>query len=49
MRWAPFIFAVWAIAGVILVWFMSRTGREPWLLRAGEIMHETAPDEIEAK
>jgi amino acid transporter len=49
VRWAPFIFAVWAVAGVILVWFMSRTGREPWLLRAGEIMHEAAPDEIEAK
>jgi len=41
LLYAPALVGVWLAAGCILVWWMSRTGREAWLLQAGEIAHET--------
>jgi amino acid transporter len=41
LLYAPALVGVWFAAGCILVWWMSRTGREAWLLKAGEIAHET--------
>ena len=41
LLYAPALVGVWLAAGCILVWWMSRTGREAWLLKAGEIAHET--------
>lgn len=37
---APFLVGVWLVAGAVLVWAMSRTGQEEWLIKAGEAAHE---------
>ncbi|MGY2872817.1 amino acid transporter [Marmoricola sp. URHA0025 HA25] len=41
VAWSPFVFAAWVLVGVLLVWRMSRTGREAWLVHAGKTMFET--------
>jgi amino acid transporter len=38
--YAPFIVGVWLVVGVVLVWLLSRTGREEWLRKAGAVMGE---------
>jgi amino acid transporter len=37
---APFLVAVWLVAGVILVYRLSRTGREEWLMQAARVYEE---------
>jgi len=37
---APFLVAVWLIAGVFLAWYLSRTGKEEWLRKAGQTAYE---------
>jgi hypothetical protein len=33
------------VIGIILVWWLSRTGREEWLRKAGEVMGEESVTE----
>lgn len=40
LRYAPVLVGVWIIAGLMLLWFMHRQGKEGWLLKAGEAAHE---------
>jgi amino acid transporter len=40
LRYAPGVIGVWLIAGLLLLWFMHRNGKEDWLLRAGQAAHE---------
>ena len=37
---APYLVGVWLVAGAVLVGVMSRTGKEEWLVKAGEAAHE---------
>jgi amino acid transporter len=37
---APFLVVVWLVAGVILVYGLSRTGREEWLMQAARVYEE---------
>ena len=37
---APYLVGVWLVAGAVLVGVMSRTGKEEWLVKAGETAHE---------
>jgi amino acid transporter len=37
---APFLVAVWLIVGAVIVYRMSRTGREEWLLKAARVYEE---------
>jgi len=39
-HYAPFVVLGWFIAGIVLVWYMSRTGREAWLVKAREAADE---------
>ncbi|MBZ5595600.1 MAG: hypothetical protein LAP39_25450 [Acidobacteriia bacterium] len=41
LRYAPALVAVWIGAGLLLLWYMKKRGREPWLLQAGQAAHET--------
>jgi hypothetical protein len=43
VEYAPFVVLGWLVAGVILVWAVSRTGREEWLIKASEVAYERAP------
>jgi amino acid transporter len=43
--YAPFVVGVWLVIGIILVWWLSRTGREEWLRKAGEVMGEESVTE----
>jgi len=40
VKWAPIVFAVWLVAGIIFVGAISRTGREEWLAKSTESMYE---------
>ena len=48
VKWAPIIFAVWLVLGIIFVWAISRTGREEWLAKSTESMYERRPSPGEA-
>jgi amino acid transporter len=37
---APYLVGVWLVGGAVLVGVMSRTGKEEWLVKAGEAAHE---------
>jgi len=41
LRYAPMLVIGWTGAGLLLLWWMKRRGRESWLLRAGQAAHET--------
>ena len=43
VEYAPFVVAGWLAAGLVLVWALSRTGRENWLVKASEIAYERPP------
>jgi amino acid transporter len=43
VEYAPFVVLGWLVAGVILVWAVSRTGREEWLIKASEVAYERPP------
>ena len=43
VEYAPFVVLGWLVAGVILVWAVSRTGREEWLIKASEVAYERTP------
>jgi amino acid transporter len=42
--YAVYIAAAWLLAGVILLFVMSRTGRERWLMEAGRVASELPAD-----
>ena len=48
VKWAPVLVGAWLIAGIVLVWAVSRTGREEWLLKAGQVAYERpmTPEEV---
>jgi len=35
-KWAPLIVGLWLVLGVVILYVNRRTGREAWLLKAGE-------------
>jgi hypothetical protein len=43
VRYAPFLFAGWAIAAIALTYAMRRSNRGGWIQRAGEIFEEVTP------
>ena len=43
VEYAPFVVLGWLVAGVILVWAVSRNGREEWLIKASEVAYERTP------
>jgi amino acid transporter len=45
VSYAPFIVGVWLVVGIVLVWLLSRTGREEWLRKAGAVMGEESASE----
>ena len=49
--YAPFVVGFWLIAGLALLWFLARTGREKWFVRASEITYERpmTPEEVAAE
>jgi amino acid transporter len=51
LSYAPALIGGWMIAGLLLLWFMHRRGKEGWLLKAGEAAHErvTAIAEVPAR
>jgi amino acid transporter len=38
---APVLVAVWLVAGILLVYWLSRTGSEAWLQKAGQVYEES--------
>jgi amino acid transporter len=42
---APIIVGVWLVLGVALIIYLSRTGREEWMVKAAEVYGDSAPDE----
>lgn len=40
LRYAPALVGGWTVAGLALLWFMHSQGKEGWLLKAGEAVHE---------
>ncbi len=48
LRYAPVLVGAWIIAGLMLLWFMHRQGKEGWLLKAGEAVHENLATVVEA-
>lgn len=40
LNYAPVVIGVWLIVGLLLLWFMYRSGKEDWLLKAGQAIHE---------
>ena len=43
VKYAPFVVAGWLVAGLALMWSLSRSGREEWLTKATEIAYERPP------
>ncbi len=43
VKYAPFVVAGWLAAGLVLMWALSRTGREEWLIKSSEIAYERPP------
>jgi amino acid transporter len=43
VKYAPFLFAGWAIAAIALTYAMRRSNRGRWVERAGEIFEEVVP------
>jgi amino acid transporter len=39
-EWAPYTAAFWVVAGIALIWWLHRTGREDWLANAGQAAYE---------
>lgn len=48
VRYAPFVVLGWLVIGIGLVWAMSRSGREEWLMNAGKVAYERpmTPEEV---
>jgi amino acid transporter len=44
LDWTAIVAAAWFVAGVVIVFALSRTGREEWLLNAGRTLYETDLD-----
>jgi amino acid transporter len=51
VKYAPFVVAGWLVAGLVLMWALSRRGREDWLIKASEIAYERppTPEEVAAE
>lgn len=45
LDWTPTIVAAWVVAGLALVAYLSRTGREEWMQRAGHVIYESDLDD----
>jgi amino acid transporter len=41
LDWTVIVVAAWFVAGLIIVFALSRTGREEWLVNAGHTLYET--------
>jgi amino acid transporter len=41
LQYAPAVVIIWILAGCFLLWWMRRSGREKWLLNAGQVFGET--------
>jgi amino acid transporter len=40
--YAPWIALTWFIGGIVILFYASRSGKEEWLFKAGEVAHERA-------
>ena len=47
LDYAPWIALTWFVAGLVILFYASRTGREGWLFRAGEAAHERPETQAE--
>lgn len=45
--YAPWIALTWFVAGLVILFYAGRTGREEWLFKAGEAAHERAETRTE--